>query len=524
MKQVLSRLKQIVGPHAVLMDAESLAFFGGDILGQGDTDGAVIKPADGDQLTAVVRVLYEAGIPLTLRGGGASYTRSHVPVIENTVIIDTLGLDRILDIDDQNLTVTVEPGVTWKALDDALKLRGLRCPFWGTYSGLKATVGGSLSQNAVSLGSGVYGASPDSVIAMEVIIRGGEILKTGGKTPFHRAHGPDLTGVFCGDCGALGVKKSVTLKLIKRPTHVAGASFGFETFEAFSSAMMEIAARGLAAENLAIDPVIQRGQLGALTTSDMLSALGAIVRTAPGPFSAVKALIKAGLGARAFLKADCYAAHFLCEGHSNAEVRGKLSTIRNLCVTETGSEMSNALPLAIHDSPFRTFRPILGFEGQRWLPVHGIFSFGRVDAFHKALNALYEELGADMERHGVFMSHMFLTIGANAFVYEPVFYWPDSQHAVHKGLMDEADRLPLPTYPDAPETRAFVDSMKHRLIAIMQANGSAHNQIGKTYPFFSRRDEIFQNTLLDLKHQLDPKGLFNPGVLELPIEVDTPKA
>lgn len=524
MKQVLPKLRQIVGPKAVLTDSESLAFFGGDILEQGATTGAVVKPANGDQLTEIVRILYEADISLTLRGGGASYTLSHVPAITNTVVIDTLGLNQILDIDDRNLTVTVEPGVTWKDLDDALKLRGLRCPFWGTYSGLKATVGGSLSQNAVSLGSGVYGASPDSVIAMDVIIRGGETLKTGGKTPFHRAHGPDLTGLFCGDCGALGVKKSITLKLIKRPTHVAGASFGFETFEAFSKAMMEVAARGLAAENLAIDPVIQRGQLGALTTSDILSAFGAIIRTSPGPFSAIKALIRAGLGARAFLKADCYAAHFLCEGHSKAEVRGKLSVVRRLCVAENGSEMSNALPLAIHDSPFRTFRPILGFDGQRWLPVHGIFGFGKVSGFHKALNELYEELGPDMERHGVFMSHMFLTIGANAFIYEPVFYWPDSQHAVHKGLMDEADRGPLPTYPDNPEARAFVDSMKHRLIAIMQANGSAHNQIGKIYPFFSRREAVFQNTLLDLKHQLDPKGLFNPGVLELPIEADAAKA
>ena len=74
--------------------------------------------------------------------------------------------------------VTVEPGITWADMTSALAERGVRTAFWGPFSGLKATVGGSMSQNSVSLGSGNYGISADTALSFDVVLASGEILST----------------------------------------------------------------------------------------------------------------------------------------------------------------------------------------------------------------------------------------------------------------------------------------------------------------------------------------------------------
>ena len=132
--------------------------------------------------------------------------------------------------------VTVEPGVTWAELDKALGVRGIRTPFRGPFSGLAATVGGSISQNALGLGTNTWGVSCESVLAMEVITADGLIIRTGqagskSGVPFFRHYGPDLTAVFTGDCGALGFKARITLKLMKARPRSGCLSFGFGTFE-----------------------------------------------------------------------------------------------------------------------------------------------------------------------------------------------------------------------------------------------------------------------------------------------------
>jgi len=109
--------------------------------------------------------------------------------------------------------VTCEAGVTWKQLYEALSETGLRTPFWGTLSGIHATVGGGASQNCAFWGSGRYGAGADSIVGLEVVLADGTVLNTGAAAqtnsdPFFRHYGPDLTGLFCGDTGAFGFKTS----------------------------------------------------------------------------------------------------------------------------------------------------------------------------------------------------------------------------------------------------------------------------------------------------------------------------
>jgi len=512
----LAALADQLGPDGLLTDAASRDFYGGDIMGAGAAPVAIARPASQDAAIGVVRACRQAGIALTARGGGASYTSAHTPARAETVVIDTGRLGRILAIDEDNMTVTVEPGVTWKALDDSLAAQGLRTPFWGSFSGLKATVGGSVSQHAVSLGTGLYDASSSIVTGLKVVTGAGEVIDT-GPTPsrFYRTYGPDLTGLFLGDSGAFGVKLELTLRLMRRPSDIAAASFVYERFEDMARAMMAAARLGLASEILAIDPELQKGQLGAAGAGDVWATAKAIFQSSPGPVSAFAGLVRAGLAARDMLTRPSYAVQYIAEGHSAVEARAKIARLRAE-VGEGGAETSNALALALRAQPFRPFTPILGPKGERWLPMHGVLPFGEVLPFHAALERLYADRADEMKERRVHMATMFLTVGTNAFIYEPTFYWPDSQHAVHEGLMPEAHRASLPVYPDNPETRAFVMAMKKEIVGLMGRHGAAHYQLGKSYPYFSTREPGSKALLADLKRRFDPDGIMNPGALEFP--------
>ncbi|MCL4721126.1 MAG: FAD-binding oxidoreductase, partial [Gammaproteobacteria bacterium] len=119
-----------------------------------------------------------------------------------------------------------------------------------------------MSQNSASLGSGSHGISADAVLAFEIVLVNGTILKTGARaaangTPFFRWYGPDLTGLFTGDAGALGVKARISLRLIKSPPFMGTASFGFDSFENMAAGMSAAAREGVNADNFGLDPKLQ---------------------------------------------------------------------------------------------------------------------------------------------------------------------------------------------------------------------------------------------------------------------------
>ena len=142
---------------------------------------AVVRPGSVDELQAVVRTATASHVAIFVRGGGASYTDGYLPSRSRAVLIDMGRLNRIVEINQTDAYVTVEAGTTWKALKDALDPLGLRTPFFGPFSGMAATVGGSMSQHAVSHGSGAHGISAQSMISLDVVIASGALLQTGSR-------------------------------------------------------------------------------------------------------------------------------------------------------------------------------------------------------------------------------------------------------------------------------------------------------------------------------------------------------
>ena len=193
-----------------LIDSESLNFYAHDVFHRGADLLAVVRPKDKEELSRAVAATTEQNIPVIPRGGGMSYTGGYTSNQPGAVLFDLASMDRILEINESDMTVTVEAGCTWAKLYEALQPKGLRTPFWGTLSGLKASIGGGMSQNCLFWGTGRYGTAVQSCIAMEVVLADGTIMKTG---PAHtRPYGPDLTGIFLADTGALGMKATITLQ------------------------------------------------------------------------------------------------------------------------------------------------------------------------------------------------------------------------------------------------------------------------------------------------------------------------
>jgi len=231
------QLAALLGDANVLTGATSRRFYAQDVHGSGVLPLAVVRPGSVEELAAAVQLVTAAGAAVVARGGGMSYTDGYLPISENTVTFDTTRLNRIVEINPRDRYVTVECGVTWKALAEALAPHALRTPYWGPLSGLRATVGGALSQGSVFLCSGLHGPVQESLLALEVVLADGSLLKTGGAAlaqgvPFFRHFGPDLSSLFTGDCGAFGIKVRATLRLIPAPAESCYLSFSLAEAEA----------------------------------------------------------------------------------------------------------------------------------------------------------------------------------------------------------------------------------------------------------------------------------------------------
>ena len=516
---VMERLTALLGAEHVLTGDADREFYAMDVYSSRERPLAVVQPATVEDLQEIVRIAAVNGIALVPRGGGASYTDAYLPATPKSLLVDTSRLDRIVEINEQDMYVTVEPGVTWERMWDALKAKGLRTSFWGPFSGLKATVGGSMSQNSASLGSGNHGVSADAVLSFDVVLANGELIRTGSAAvpdgvPFFRWYGPDLTGLFTGDAGALGIKARITLKLIRTPPFSGAASFGFDTFENMAAGMAAAAREGVVADNFGLDPKLQQGQLGKASAKDAMQAAWAVARTSRNPVQGAARLLRMALAGKRFLEGHNYSAHYTAEGVCQAEVNAKLELIRR-AVGRYGTETANTIPTVIRAMPFIPLYPILGPKGERWVPMHGIMPFSKTREFHEKLSKLYADYAERMERAKVAKGAMFMTINTHAFLYEPVFYWEDDRTPFHKRYLPQEYLGMLPEYPANPEGRALVREMRGRIQEVFRSVGATHMQVGKSYTYMHGRNAEAARVLRELKRVVDPQNLMNPGALQL---------
>ncbi|MFP3123665.1 glycolate oxidase subunit GlcD [Ectobacillus funiculus] len=174
----------------------------------------VISPDNAKQVSDIVKVCNEHNIPIIPRGSGTNLCAGTCPT-EGGLVLLFRHMNRILEIDEENLTVTVQPGVITLDMINEVEAKGLFYP--PDPSSMKiSTIGGNINENSGGLRGLKYGVTRDYVIALEIVLANGDIIRTGGKLAKDVA-GYDLTRLFVGSEGTLGIITEATLKLIPMP-------------------------------------------------------------------------------------------------------------------------------------------------------------------------------------------------------------------------------------------------------------------------------------------------------------------
>ena len=507
-----ARLEDRFPAGALIIDAVECAFYAEDVFTAGPAPFGVFRPANIDELSAGLKVAADEGLSIVPRGGGMSYTSGYVAPEAGALIVDTGRMCRILDIDTTDMTVTVEAGVRWSALYDALKPLGLQTPLWGTLSGIKASVGGGMSQNGLFWGA-ARGTIAATALSFDVVLADGSVVRTGNG--FLRPYGPDVTGLFASDAGAFGVKAHITLPLMRSAEAFAYGSFAFDAPAHYCGAMSEIGRSGLASESFGFDPFLQAQRMKRDSIGADAKQLVGMMTSQGGFWKGLKEGAKVVAAGRSFLDDAKFSIHLIAEGLTQSEADERMRRIDAIVADAGGRKVENTIPKVLRANPFPTVNSMVGPDGERWVPVHGIVRHSKALGVIEAITALYERHAGDMERLGVGAGYMFLTVATTGFLIEPVFYWPDALGEIHRRSVEPGHWAKLKRFPADAEARALVETLRKAVIGIMQDAGGMHFQIGRTYPLRDATDPRAWRMLEAVKRAVDPEGRMNPGALGL---------
>ena len=175
----------------------------------------VVRPLQQEHLGQAVRLAYENDLPITVRGSGTNLSGGVIPEPGNGIVILTNGLDKILEINEEDLYAVVEPGVITSRFAAAVAGKGL---FYPPYPGSQtvSTLGGNVAMNAGGLRGLKYGVTKDYVMGMEIFDYRGELIKTGSRT-VKCVTGYNMAGLMSCSEGTLGVFSNIILKLVPPP-------------------------------------------------------------------------------------------------------------------------------------------------------------------------------------------------------------------------------------------------------------------------------------------------------------------
>ncbi|MFI1166142.1 FAD-binding oxidoreductase [Streptomyces sp. NPDC020801] len=238
------RLRDALGSAVVLTDPDATEGYARDMmpLAPAGRPRAVVLPADTAEVQACVRACAEAGVPVVPRGAGSGLTGG-ANAVDDCVVLVTTRMNRILELDADNRLVVVQPGVINRTLRDAAAEHGLFYP--PDPSSLEwCTLGGNLATDAGGLCCGKYGVTSDAVLGLEVVLADGSLLTTGRRTVKGVA-GYDLTRLFVGSEGTLGVITGATLKLRPLPAAPGTIVAAFDSVERAGDAVNRVVRAGL---------------------------------------------------------------------------------------------------------------------------------------------------------------------------------------------------------------------------------------------------------------------------------------
>jgi len=360
------------------------------------------------------------------------------------------------------------------------------------------------------------------VVALTVVASDGSTLRTGargpdGDTPHYRHFGPDLTGLFSGDCGTLGIKAEITMRLIALPPFEDHASFSFPSGAALLQAMAEIARSGIAAETCAFDPGLTTVRMKRASLAADVKTLGAVVAKEKSFGKGLLAAAKIAVGGRNYIAQTDSPLHVICEGHSKAAVEHDMAQARRIASQFSGLEIENSIAKVIRAMPFPALNSMLGPTGEAWVPVHGVVCCRP----HRPSSPRSRRSTPPARPRWRRTRSPLATCSPR---------WRPTRSLSSRSSSGPPAGVPFTNPPSSPRTwrasqrpenpaaTALVTELRKEVVAIFARYGSGHFHIGRTYPYRESRDALTKSLLDAIKLVMDPHGIFNPGVLGFPPE------
>ncbi|HHB90508.1 MAG TPA: FAD-binding oxidoreductase [Anaerolineae bacterium] len=411
----------------------------------------VVWPLTTEEVSQTLRLAHDARVPVTPWGAGTSIEGNPIPV-QGGLVMDFSRMDQILAIHERDFQVTVQPGVLYKDMNKILARYGL---FFAPDPGANASIGGMIANNAAGIRTVKYGATRDNVLALEVVLADGRVIRTGSRSVKQSA-GYDLTHLFVGSEGTLGVITEATLKLAPIPAHVSAAVARFPTVADAAAAVFDIIGSGL-------DP----------TALELLDAT-----------------------AMRILNTDPDIPHFpeqptlfmeFASSHE-AALHDSLELVRDIC-QEHGAEgfetgVSRQERARIWHARHHLFEAhVRYFSGQKFLVGDAAVPISHYPELIARTAALMEEMGVV----GSLLGH-----AGDGNIHTIVFYPPDDLEARDRAL-------------------AFNDAFVSLALELEGTCTGEHGVgLGKR-KFMAKEHGLAIEVMRQLKQTLDPRGILNPG-------------
>jgi glycolate oxidase subunit GlcD len=234
-------LQEIVGKDNVRTDEVELMSYSRDMSVHVGIPEAIVFADSTDQVSKIMALADKHKIPVTPRGSGTSVTGAALAP-KGGIVLDLSKMNKIREINREDGYVVVEPGVILNNLNAALAPTHFYPP--DPSSGPLASVGGTVATNASGERAVKYGGTKDWIMGLEVVLADGRVLKTGTTVP-KSSSGFDLTHIFIGSEGTLGVVTEITARILPKPEYVAFATIRFRNLEDAGNTVSEVLTEGI---------------------------------------------------------------------------------------------------------------------------------------------------------------------------------------------------------------------------------------------------------------------------------------
>ena len=243
--RIVDELRKIVGERFVIYgDAEKLEPFSHDEVAEREyhhMPDVVVRPETAEQIAEIMKLANRCNVPVTPRGAGSGLSGGAVPVFGG-IVLGTDRMNKIIEIDRENMMITVEPGVVTNDINELVREYGL---FYAGYpmSVESCFIGGNVAENAGGGKAVKYGVTGRYITGLEVVTPTGEIVQLGGKL-VKNVTGYDLIQLMVGSEGTLGIFTKIIIKLMPLPKATVDLLCPFETAEQAISAVPKIMTTG----------------------------------------------------------------------------------------------------------------------------------------------------------------------------------------------------------------------------------------------------------------------------------------